>query len=177
MTGIIQSSLVFRGLKAFVLALYNAWPYSVLGRLSAFLKENYEVSCTKKIWIRFCNVENRAAYSRYGKALGKLRKLLLSLGRILQQSLFYRLLVFVRDVYFRVTKGSLLFEQIHRLSLRQWLLVAFAFYLPLEYIIRDKVSIGFVASVWEELFIIAAAFLILGGWRWGRAKPWVGRLP
>ena len=170
MTGIIQSSLVFRGLKAFVLALYNAWPYSVLGRLSAFLKENYEVSCTKKIWIRFCNVENRAAYSRYGKALGKLRKLLLSLGRILQQSLFYRLLVFVRDVYFRVTKGSLLFEQIHRLSLRQWLLVAFAFYLPLEYIIRDKVSIGFVASVWEELFIIAAAFLILWRMALGQSK-------
>lgn len=174
MTGIIQNSWIFKGLRAFVLALYNAWPHSALGRLSIFLKSNYEISYTRKIWTRFCDVENTAAFSRYGRALGRLRNLLLSVGRVLQQSLFYRLLVLLRDTYFRITKGSFVFEQIHRLSLRQWLLVAFAFYLPLEYIIRDKISLGFFASVWEELFIFAAAFLILWRKALGQSKA-IGR--
>jgi len=36
----------------------------------------------------------------------------------------------------------------------------FAFYLPIEYILRDVLSIGFLSSVWEELFIFAGIFVI-----------------
>ena len=38
--------------------------------------------------------------------------------------------------------------------------LVFAFYLPIEYILRDVLSIGFLSSVWEELFICAGIFVI-----------------
>ncbi len=163
MNTIIQDSLIWRGFHLVFLTLCNGWHDSLLGRFSLFLKRNYECSVSRKVWIRFCDVENTAAFSKYGRVLGKLRRFLGAIGLILEQSLFCRLVTLLRDIYFRITKGSILFRLIHKLNLHQWLLVAFALYLPLEYIIRDTISLGVVASLWEELFIFVAAFLIL--WR------------
>ncbi len=36
----------------------------------------------------------------------------------------------------------------------------FAFYLPIEYVIRDVFGISFLSSVWEELFVCAGIFVI-----------------
>ncbi len=163
MNAIIQNSFVFRALTALFVTMLGAWRHSLLGRLSFTLKKSYESSLSQRIWTGFCSVDNYAPLSRYGVLMEKLRGVLRAIGRILEKSLFYRLVSLIRDFYFRTTKGSVVFAQIHRLGLRQWMLVAFALYLPLEYVIRDRLGLGLVASVWEELFIFAAAVLIL--WR------------
>ena len=52
-------------------------------------------------------------------------------------------------------------------SLMCWL---FALYLPIEYVIRDVLSIGILASVWEELFICAGIFVIYLKGRFNRVS-------
>jgi len=174
MTGIIQNSWIWRGSKAFVFMLLNAWQFSVLGRLSLFLKQCYRSSVTGRLWLRFCSRDIQLSATWYGRTMGKLRDLMLTIGSVLQQSLFYRFVILLRNLYFRITKGSLLFGLIHKLSLHQWLLVAFSLYLPLEYIIRDVIGVGFVASLWEEAFIAVAAILILWRKALGQSKA-IGR--
>ena len=174
MTVIIQNSWIWRGSKALFFTLVNAWQYSALGRLSIFLKQCYKSSVTGRLWIRFCSHDGQMSATRYGRAMEKLRNLLFAVGSLLRHSLFYRFVLLLRDLYFLITKGSLLFGLIHKLSLHQWLLVAFGLYLPLEFIIRDVIGIGIVASLWEEAFILAAAVLILWRKALGQSKA-IGR--
>ena len=163
MTGIIQDSLIYKALRQIALWLLNSWQHSALGRLNKFIKQNYETSFSKRVWIRFCSAESKIQESLYGKFMGKLRHIFFAIGRVLEQSLFYRFLIIVRNAYFALTKGSILFAQINKLALRQWLLLALALYLPLDYLFRTKLSIGIVGALWEELFILVALVLIL--WR------------
>ncbi|HZK01840.1 MAG TPA: hypothetical protein VFC96_03155, partial [Anaerovoracaceae bacterium] len=163
MTAIIFNSRAYKFAKSLAAGLVNAWNHSLLGRLNVFITLCYEKSLSKRIWLRFYSVENTVANSLYGALLKKARGFLFILGDVLRQSLFYRFIIFIRNVYFKATAGSIIFSLLHRLGLRQWLLLAFTLYLPLDYFFRTKVTIAIVASLWEELFIMAAALLIL--WR------------
>ncbi|NCA93348.1 hypothetical protein EOM82_09010, partial [bacterium] len=163
MANIIQNSLIFRWLRTFGLTFYRAWQSSLLGRLNILIKNSYEKSLSNNLWNRFVSVDNRLAFSGYGVFMAKLHKLLTFVGLLLEKSLFYRLILALRDIYLKITKGSGFFVGIHRLSLNQWLLLAFACYLPMDYLFRNKVTVVILSSVWEELFILGAFFLIL--WR------------
>ncbi|GAB1477164.1 hypothetical protein MASR2M70_20000 [Bacillota bacterium] len=163
MTGIIQNSLTYRVLRRSAILMVNSWHYSVLGRLNRFLKENYETSFSKRVWLRFCSMEDKTAISVYGKFVESMGNILYSVGRVLEQSLLYRFILMVGNAYFAATKGSILFKQINRLALRQWLLLALALYLPIDYLFRTRLNLGLVGALWEELFIIAALGLIT--WR------------
>lgn len=174
MTEIFRNCFIFKSFSTLVPAIQNAWKYSMLGRLSFFLADCYKNSLTKRMWEGFLSAEDTTALSLYGKAFDKIRNLLLIAGRIMGQSLFYRFLCLTREIYYRITRGSIVFRQINRLCLRQWLLAAFALYLPLDYLLRVKTSFGLFASAWEELFILAAILLILWRKALGQSKA-IGR--
>lgn len=163
MTNIIQNSAVFRWLAAFFSSIYRAWNSSLLGRMARSLSVNYEISVSKRIWEGFCGVENAAQTSLYAGAGKKARGVLEWLGDCLAKSLFYRIVAWFRDLYLKLTKGSIVFGLVNRLSLHQWVLVAFAMYLPIGYTLRNKVPIPILAAAWEELFILGAIAFIF--WR------------
>ena len=163
MTNMIQSSAVFRWLAAFCSFLYHSWDTSICGRISAKLSAYYESSAACRLWTAFCSAENPVPYSRYAGVCGRLRSIIEWLGDCLSQSVFYRIVIWFRDLYFRLTAGSVVFGLLNRLSLHQWVLAAFALYLPIGYTLRNIIGIAVLASAWEELFILAATAFIL--WR------------
>ena len=163
MNSVIKSSFAIQKISAFIMYFINIWRQGFLYSLINSFKTYYQYSVTKKLWIRFCEADSNIEKSYYYKFLGFLRELLYSIGSLIEQSLFYRLLNRIKGKYFSITKGSVVFSSIHKLSLHQWLLVAFALYLPIEYIIRVKIAFSPLASAWEELFIIVSIVFIL--WR------------
>ena len=163
MTSIFQNSVIGKVIAAVVLSLRRAAENSRLRKLSEAVHESYGASAAKRIWERFCGAADTTRLSCYGRFTKRIDAWLSALGNILRQSVFYRILTFLRDCYFKLTDGSVIFGWIHKLNLHQWVLAAFAFYLPMEYVIRDLLGIGFLASVWEELFLMGALFLVL--WR------------
>lgn len=160
-SSVIRNSMAVRFLTALGIFIYDNWQKGSVSRMLVFLKNNYEGSVSEKIWLRFCGAPDPIPHSAYASFMTRLRSVLWFLGDILRQSLLYRCICGVKNLYLSITKGSFVFSQINKLSLRQWFLVAFAFYLPLEYVIRDVLEITILSSIWEELFILCAAILIL----------------
>lgn len=163
MTESIKNSVVYSGLIRMVQVMANLLRQGLFYRFFAGLHGYYDTSATKRLWLRFCEAGDSLASSRYGRILDWIGQGLLGFGALLRGSLFYRFMLYLRHLYESGVSKSLVFRAVNRLSLHQWLLFAFAFYLPLEYVIRDILSIGFLASVWEELFLLVAIFLVF--WR------------
>jgi len=161
----LQNSRVIRFLTGIWLTLYRSWDHSLLGAVSRGLSESYEMSLSARLWNGFCSAENPGPSSAWARLWGRIRGFWEFMGDILSHSLFYRIVIAVRDLYLKLTESSIVFRQINRLSLHQWVLVAFAAYLPIEYTVRDLLGIGLLASAWEELFILGTLALIL--WRVG----------
>ncbi|MDO4581011.1 MAG: O-antigen ligase family protein [Bacillota bacterium] len=161
--GVCANSLILRGLLRLIETLRRYWGYSLAGRLIACLRRCYETSAAAALYHRCFDVDNYAAATSWGRLMARGRALSERLGDILRGSLFYRALCALAGGYRRLTANSRIFGYINRLGLRQWLLVAFAMYLPLEFMIRDTLGAALLASVWEELFIAAAAVYVL--WR------------
>ena len=162
---ILENSRVYRFLASIWLTLYHSWDHSLLGTTARKLSESYDKSLSARLWNGFCSVENPGPQSAWARLWTKIRSFWEYMGEILSHSLFYKIVIWFRDLYLKVTKNSVVFGWINKLSLHQWILVAFAAYLPLEYIIRDILGIGILASVWEEAFICGSFLLIL--WRVG----------
>ncbi len=162
---ILQNSGICRFFAGIWLTLYHSWEGSLLGRMSRGLQKSYEVSRSARLWDAFCSVENPGPSSAWAGLWDRVRRFWERMGEFLSHSLCYRIVIWVRDLYLKLTQTSVIFRQINRLSLHQWVLAAFSAYLPIEYVIRDLLGIGLLASVWEELFILGALALIL--WRVG----------
>ena len=160
---IIRNSLFCRFFSALGRTIALGWKNSLIIKAADGLHESYLQSNTKRRLEDFMFRDDPADSSVWQRFLGLIERLFLWLGGIIEQSFIYKALQFLRKLYFRATKNSLVFSAINRLSLRRWLLLAFAMYLPMEYVFRDVLKINLLASVWEELFIAAAACMII--WR------------
>lgn len=163
MTEIVRNSRFCQALGRAGRALAGWWQQSLLYRCYQGLCQWNEKSTALALWLRFGQKGNLAEDSLYARFLGWLRGLFVALGLILRESLFYRGLLAIKKFYLRLSSHSKVLSWINKLSLHQWLLVAFGCYLPLEYIIRDLLNISILASVWEELFLLAGFGLVL--WR------------
>lgn len=163
MTEIVKNSLVIR----FVLCIYESlrrfWRSSILGRGWKGWHEIWLQSNTRIHWESWCGMDDPAEHSVYAKFLRAVERLLQKIGDWLRCSVFYRIVTSVRDWYFRISEGSLILSAVNRVPLRRWLFVAFALYLPIEYVLRDVLQISILASVWEEVFLMAGLALVL--WR------------
>jgi O-antigen ligase len=158
----VSDSLLLR----LIITVKAIWQKGWFCSIGQAWQRSYAVSASRRGWEGFMGRPDPVGLSWYGRTAVKLGLWLDGLGKLLNVSLLARALGSVSRVWARLGECSVVFGMINRLNLRQWLLVFFAFYLPLEYIIRDKIGIAILASVWEELFILAAIALIV----WQRAK-------
>lgn len=139
----------------------QSYDKSFIGRSGQFLKGFYQSSKSKDLWISFGEAESPMENTLYGKFARALSNMLKPLGKSLENSLFHKMLMALGQGYLKVTKNSLVFKYINMLDLRQWLLLIFTLYLPVDYALRAKVGIPILASLWEEAFILGAIVLIV----------------
>ena len=146
MTEIVKNSLVVRLIVCVYESLRRFWRSSLLGRGWAAWHGSWLQSNTKIRWEAWCGMDDPAQHSVYAKWLRAWERLLQRFGGIVRGSVFYRVVA-----------------PVSRLPLNRWILVLFSLYLPIEYALRDVLKIGILASVWEEVFLMAGIALVL--WR------------
>ncbi len=61
----------------------------------------------------------------------------------------------------RIVTQSLVLSHVFYPGMRRLLIVAFALYLPIDWALRDVLSISFLASIWDEAFLLCTALYIL----------------
>ena len=143
--------------------LRKAWKTSFTAGIIEHLRERYAQSNTRRRWDTLCGRPDPAADSLYSRFLAVLDRLFGWLGNALEHSLFYRIVDILKRLYFRITSGSYVFSLINSVPLRRWVLLLFALYLPVGYALHKVPGLARLASIWEELFILAAAAFII--WR------------
>ena len=163
MTDIVKNSLLVRLILWLYDNLRRFWRSSLLGRGWKGWHESWLQSNTRIHWEAWAGMDDPAEHSIYAKILKGIERLLQKIGEWLDCSLLRRLLTGLRDWYLRVSSGSRLFSAINRVPLHRWFLLLFPCYLLIEYALRDLLKIAILASVWEELFIMAGIALVL--WR------------
>lgn len=160
---IIHHSLICRAVRRCIFLLRDWWRLGAIAYGMEVLRRAYNYSYVCRLWERSSGSGAISPGSHYARSMSVLGRGLGKIGGWLRHSLFYRLLLAVQRGYLHLSAQSRLLGMVNKLSLHQWLLVAFGLYLPLEYLIRDTLGIAALASVWEEAFIIVALLLIL--WR------------
>ena len=163
MTEMVKNSFVIRLAVLVYQSLRRFWRSSLLGRGWAGWHGSWLQSNTRVHWEAWCGMDDPAEHSVYAKVLRAAERFLQKVGSWLENSVFYRVVTAVRNWYFRVTAGSRLFSAVNRVPLHRWMLILFSMYLPIEYALRDVLKISILASVWEEVFLMAGIALVL--WR------------
>lgn len=163
MAEIIRNSLIYRALSAMGRALRLWWPLSFFGRMVAAIRSSYQLSYCNRAWLNFGKRESHISSSLYARFWHFLRHIVEQIGDIFAKGIIYRALCAVSRAYQWLSARSRILTLINKISLHQWLLVAFAMYLPLRYIIENVIGIAVLSSAWEELFMVAAVIMVL--WR------------
>ncbi len=154
MNDILEKSWLWRLINNLLAAIAAVYQKGIIARFFAAVNRQYQKSRLKNIWIDFCEVPFHGKKSRFVAFLDILRRLMERFGESLRQSILYRLVASICCGYLRVTKKSWLFSKINAVGLHRWLLILFALYLPIEYLIRDYLQLLALASVWEELLLV-----------------------
>lgn len=171
MKGIITNSI-------FVRALLRLREWYHLGAIAGFfsrIRDAYPDSKFRKWWERFCGAPLcTPETSQYARVLSKLRRGVERLGDIIKQSAVYRICRKIGDGVAKAAAGSIVARIYRFFGVRGFLLVALALYLPIDYVLRSVLQIGFLASVWDELLMLAALAYVL--WRIAmRRAPYCAR--
>ena len=159
----VHNSLLIRLLQAVIAAFRRWWRQSGLRRALDWLGRVGEESLSRRLWLAWGDSADAAQKSVYHRCMGRLRRDMERLGDIFRQGLIWRGLQAAGRSYGRISARSRILSLIGRLSARQWLLLAFAWYLPIEFLIRDSLKLYALASVWEEAFMALAVVAVL--WR------------
>ncbi|NLF79812.1 MAG: O-antigen ligase family protein [Clostridia bacterium] len=163
MGDIMANSRICRGLASMGHVLHAWWRQGLLARAGGGLQRAYANSASFRLWQCFGVGPDHYQQSLTYRDFRRLAALWQGFGRRLEESLTCRGLRAIGRGWQWLADRSRLIALLSRLSLHQWLLVAFGLYLPLEFLIRDTLQLGFLSSIWEELFLLAAAVLVL--WR------------
>lgn len=139
------------------------WNNSLLHGIAEWFSEKASQSVTAEKLDAFYERPDPAENSVYGRFLRVIDRFLAAIGSLLECSLFYAVLSWLKKLYFRITENSFFFSFINRISLHRWVLIAFSLYLPVDWMLRDIIHSTRIASVWDELFMIVGIVLVL--WR------------
>ncbi len=145
-----ENSLIFRA----VLWLIATYKKSALYAFFEFVKSSYKTSSFSIWYEKFTNDDIAPKTSLYVRFTIKITKLVHKLGDILQQSVIYKFFSTICNVFLRFFEGSFLARMFSKVGFRGLLLIAFAAYLPIDYFLRSVLQIGFLASGWDEGFMI-----------------------
>lgn len=162
MKAIIQNSLVVRA----VMRLRDWYHEGAIAGAIRCVAEAYPDSRFRRWWEGFCAAPTcRAENSLYVRLLAALRLLAERLGVAAANSLVYRLCLAVWQPIARVCSGGVIGRVLGFFGVRGLLFVCLAMYLPIDYFIRSVmpsfISIPFLASIWDEGMMLAAAAYIL----------------
>lgn len=163
MNDVFRNSIFIQLITRFYQLFLQCWRQGVICRAYQRLCRAYRGSRAERIWLRIGAAPPAVGQSVYARVLAWLRRLLERGGQYFSESLCYRFLMAAKRLYLRLSANSWILRQVHRLSPKQWLLVAFGWYLPLEYVIREKIGIGVLSAVWEEAFLVLGVIVVL--WR------------
>ena len=152
---------------------------SLLGRIGGAFSRSWPSSRTRRGWEGFLGRESGAESSLYGRGLTALHRLLLAWGLwlvpVLHRSLPYRCGSALKRFFHRVFFGSVIWKlwTAAEMDFRRLVILGFSLYLPIHWLMRDVLPAGALASVWDELFFIAAALYVI--WLRLSEREWDGR--
>jgi len=135
-TKILSSSLIYRAGAAFI-----AWyRYSLIAAFVGFMSEIFGRSdemLRRSNWTALLTRFNSAC-ARFGRA---------AVG-MTSNSLI------VRFWHSKAMRASLLYKYIFAAGMQRVILVVFALYLPIDYVLRNYIPIAVVGSLWDEAFLL-----------------------
>ncbi len=148
-----------------IFAFQKAYQHSFAKRFVDWFKFLYEHSKTRRIVRRFLLRPSSLVYSRYYRALDAINGLIFRISEAIRpmitNSLVFR---FFRSIgNSAVIRNSLLGRACIALGMRGFLILCFAMFLPIDWLLRDVLSLSSIASVWDELLMIVCLGYI--GWR------------
>ncbi len=142
---------------------------SVLGRIGAWFGRYYADSTLKRLWEGYIARQSGVYSSLYRRFFTWLHTLCSRFGAwfmpILRQSLVYSLWKGCGRVWkklrTRFIDDSVLGKALAWLNFRRFLLLCLGFYLPIDWLIRDVLTIPVLSSVWDELFFLGAVGYVI----------------
>ena len=157
--GILTNSLPWR----VIAFLRGAYPQSLFARGIGWLRRQYGVSSSRRHIERRLGAPSRIKYSRFWRFFNRLNSLLYYIGSAVRplagQSLIVRGCRRIGQA--AVLQNSLLHRFVLSRGLKQFVIFLFAMYLPIDYAFRNVSALGFLASAWDEAFLLAAFLYIL----------------
>ncbi len=164
---ILKNCFIVRAYDHIAENAHSWYTFSVLGRINAFLSSHYASSNTKKLFDRFVNRNSSVYTSFYAAILVWFSTLAAKFGDffmpLFRNSLIYRFLCSLGHFLIKIWNGSILGRIFSRLNIhfKQFIIILAALYLPLDYIIRNYISISILSSLWDELLFFAAVAYII----------------
>ena len=138
---------------------------SVLARIFRAIKESFLKSALYRGFCSILSIPTVTEKSFFYKLFLHINSALLKFGDKIRgtcdKSALFRI---CRKAYqSRAFDESVLLRTIKSLGMRGLLLIAFAMYLPLDYLIRDVLSLSAIGSIWDEALMLFCVLYIV--WR------------
>ncbi len=140
MLSVLQNSIFCKLFMALGRYIWRIWPSSILARVIKAFQDSWETSFIRRVWDGYWQMDDPAGKSMYARFLALLQR-------------FF-------DWTRPAVKGSLLYKLLSKFNIKKAIFIIFALYLPIEYILRDMLSLG-LASYWEELLIFFTAAYVI----------------
>ncbi len=140
MLTVLQNSIICKIFIAIGRYIWRIWPSSLLARIIKAFQDSWESSFISRVWNGFWQMDDSAKQSIHAKLLNLIQR-------------FF-------DLLRPAVCGSILYKVLSKFNIKRAIFVVFAFYLPIEYILRDVLGLG-LASYWEELLILCTAAFVV----------------
>ncbi len=167
----ILGSAIVRGILGFFKNLPNWYRHSILGKISHFFAKYYENSRIKTVWDNFIARESGVYKSLYGRIFRFFDNCLMRLGEkvlpTVRGSVIYRAVSTLKgkvsSLFNRGAEKSVVLRSVKALdlSLHRLILIIIGLYLPMDWLLRDILKLGAVASIWDEGFFALCILYIL----------------
>lgn len=136
------------------------YKYSFLAYIISVFRLSYENSATKRGWeYVFGCPDNMTRHSGWTGMCTRFNSWLSRLGRIAKP--YYEGSVVVRFFSSDTFKGSMFYRIFLSAGMHRLIIVLFALYLPIDWLLRTYVPIAALASGWDEVFLIFVFVYIL----------------
>ncbi|MDP4108406.1 MAG: O-antigen ligase family protein [Bacillota bacterium] len=134
---------------------------SAIYSLSVFFRNSYKKSKTKTVLDKFCETQNSAPGSAYGRFCAFLSAKCAALEPAVAGSVFLRSADSALSTLRKAAENSKIAPLARRCTLRRLLIVGLVFTVCVDYFFRNVITVTFIASVWDEFLIVAAlAYLV-----------------
>lgn len=149
MQKLLEGSFIYRLLER--IALF--YPFSIIARIAKAVSDSYGHSTTQRVWDRvFGCSDSSTSNSGLGAFLTRCNSALARFGRLTSH-------IAERSVPVRIWKSqavqnSLFYRILFSRGTNRIIIIIFALYLPIDYVLRTLSPIAAISSAWDEAFLI-----------------------